>query len=56
MLLMEIWQAHWEWSGTGDVADTVSYPLDAWNFRQYFHDDECNDMFRYSQARTNCNQ
>lgn len=55
-LLKEIWQAQWAWSGTGDVMDTVLYPLDAWVFRKYFHDHECDDMFSFAEAETETNR
>ena len=49
-LLHEIWRAQWASTGTGDVMDTVLYPLDAWIFRKYFGDRECDDAFPFAEA------
>ncbi len=49
-LLKEIWQAHWAFNGAADVGDTVLYPLDAWIFRKYFGDHDCDDIFLPAEA------
>jgi len=51
-LLKEIWQAQWAYTGAHEVMETVLYPLDAWIFRKYFGDHDCNDTFPYAEADT----